>query len=333
KKEIAQHVVIEQGGEAGTEDSPPRRGAFESVGAFSAPASECPYRAVGREFVARPYQPDRRQRKGPPLRLPKQEQGCGKEYEVGQPGSERGTDPALFGQRNPDQRNEVVDEDQRDREHESARLAALLRGESQRDSDHGQHQTRRGQGEAAVELDEIPTRRHGIDAGGAIVQRPRADRLDRDLFFSLALGGRQFDGDVSLLEGGDLVVVGFLWIGFVGRTVFQVQVQAVLALGDEDAFAGQRDARIGGIRDVGEKHALPNRATLSAVHVLHVEHELRKAFIEHSGLHFKGNLRAFELIFQASQRCQRPRRQVKPVAQSQQPGGGDKNRQYAAKAP
>ena len=53
-----------------------------------------------------------------------------------------------------------------------------------------------------------------------------------------------------------------------------MQVQAILAFGDENAFMRQRDARIGGIGDIGEKHALPNCGSLRSVHVLHVEHDL-----------------------------------------------------------
>jgi hypothetical protein len=96
-------------------------------------------------------------------------------------------------------------------------------------------------------------------------------------------------------------VVGLREIGFVRGAVDQVQVQAVLSLGDEDAFVSQRDARIGGIGNVGEKHALPHRGALGCMHVLHIQHDLGEPFIEHSGLHFKGNLRAFELVLQACQ--------------------------------
>ena len=110
-------------------------------------------------------------------------------------------------------------------------------------------------------------------------------------------------------------------------------MQAILALGYENAFPGQRDPRIRTIRDIGEKYSVPNCATLSAVHVLHVKHNLRKAFIKYAGLHFKRNLRALKLFLQVPQRRQRPRSYVKRIPQSEQPGGGDKNRQHAAKAP
>ncbi len=75
-------------------------------------------------------------------------------------------------------------------------------------------------------------------------------------------------------------MVGELGIGLVRGAVDQVQVQAILALGDQNAFMRQRDARIGRIGNVGQKNAFPNRGALRRVHVLHVEHELGKAFIE-----------------------------------------------------
>ncbi len=50
------------------------------------------------------------------------------------------------------------------------------------------------------------------------------------------------DGDVSGLEGGDLVLIGILGIGFVSGTVGEMQVQSIGPLADELAFARQADA-------------------------------------------------------------------------------------------
>src|ERR1700733_4816184 len=110
-------------------------------------------------------------------------------------------------------------------------------------------------------------------------------------------------------------------------------MKAILALGNEDTFASQGDGGIRGIGDIGEKHALPNRAALGTVHILHVKHILRKSFIENSRLDLIRNLRSFELIFEVSQRSERPWRQIKSVAQSQKPSAHDKNRQPPAKVP
>jgi len=112
-----------------------------------------------------------------------------------------------------------------------------------------------------------------------------------------------------------------------------MQVQAVLTLGDHNTFVGQRYAGIGGIGDIGEKHSLPNRRALGGVYVLHIEHNLREAFVEHAGLHFERSLRAFELVLEASQGSHRPWGQVQSVDQRQQPCGEDENRQHAAEVP
>ena len=81
-----------------------------------------------------------------------------------------------------------------------------------------------------------------------------------------------------------------------------MQVQSILAFGNEDSFLGQCDGRIGWIRDVGEKNIVPDCATLRAVHILHVEDELGEAFVENAGLHFVRDLRTFELVFKATER-------------------------------
>ena len=148
------------------------------------------------------------------------------------------------------------------------------------------------------------------------MQRGCADQAYRNLFIGFVFGGRKFDGNIGLLESGNLVVVGQLGIGFVSGAVDQMEMQAILTLGYEDAFMRQRDAWIRGIGNIGEKDAFPDSGTLSSVHVLHVQHELWKAFVEDSRLHFEGNLRAFELILKMPERCQRPRRQIKAIDQS-----------------
>ena len=143
----------------------------------------------------------------------------GKECNIRQPRSEHGADPALPRQRHSDQRNEVVNENQSDGEDETARLAAFLRRKAQRNSDHRQHQAGRGKREAAVKFDQVPARRYGIDAAGIIAQRPCAHESNRDWFICLVFRRRQFEGNVSLLKGGDLVMIGQLGIGFVSGTI------------------------------------------------------------------------------------------------------------------
>ena len=184
-----------------------------------------------------------------------------------------------------------------------------------------------------MKLDEIPARRYGVNAARMIVECRCCDQADRNLFVRLILGRGQFDRNVGLLKSGNLVVIGKFGIGFVSGTVDQMQVQAVLAFGNENSFMRQRNAWIGGIGDIRQKNALPDRRALRGVHVLHVEHDLREPFVEDPGLDFKRNLRAFELILEMSQRSQRPRCEIESVDQRQQPCADDEDRQHAAKAP
>src|SRR5260370_24222961 len=117
----------------------------------------------------------------------------------------------------------------------------------------------------------------------------------------------------SLMNGCKFVLVVFFLIVLRWAPAGEMKMQRVPPLGDQDTFAGQRYARIGGVGNVGEKHTLPNRCALGAVHVLHVEHVLGKTFVENPWLHFKRNLRAFELILKVAKRGQPFGGEVKSV--------------------
>ena len=117
------------------------------------------------------------------------------------------------------------------------------------------------------------------------------------------------------------------------RSVAQMQVQAVAFFGNQNAFAGQRDAGAEGIGDIGKKDAFPDCGSLGAVHVLHVEHEFGKAFVEDTGLDFKGNLRALESIFEPGQRGLRSWREISAVDEREQPCGDNENGEDAKKGP
>ena len=73
------------------------------------------------------------------------------------------------------------------------------------------------------------------------------------------------------------------------------------------------------------KHALPDGGALRGLHVLNVKHELGKAFIENSRLHFKRRLRRLQPVFEPAQRGLRFRREIHGVEHGQRPGGHGKN--------
>ena len=74
-------------------------------------------------------------------------------------------------------------------------------------------------------------------------------------------------------------------------------------------------------------------APCALLHVLHVEHDFGKSFIEDARLHFERNLRAFKPVFEASEGSLRLGRNIHTIYQSQQPGGDDENRKYPEEAP
>src|SRR5215469_11292268 len=58
----------------------------------------------------------------------------------------------------------------------------------------------------------------------------------------LLVRGGELNGNVGLLEGGNLVVFGFPGIGFVSGAVAQVKVQRVGAFPDQDALLSEGNA-------------------------------------------------------------------------------------------
>ena len=110
-----------------------------------------------------------------------------------------------------------------------------------------------------------------------------------------------FNGNIRLLEAGDLIVIWRFGVGFVSGAVNQMQVQAGRTLADQDALFGLPDARRTRRTDVGEEHAFPDCGALTAFHVVHVKNNFREAFVEDSGLHLERSLRALEPVLQTSE--------------------------------
>ena len=132
--------------------------------------------------------------------------------------------------------------------------------------------TRQAVGSAKRRWNSISTSGRRWDRSGwPSEKRAVSITLGGQRFVGLVLGGRQFDGNVGLLESGDLIVVGVLGIGFVLGAVDQVQMQAVGAFADDNAFFRQSDLGIGGVVRFGHEDALPDGRALRAFHVLHVK--------------------------------------------------------------
>ncbi len=99
-------------------------------------------------------------------------------------------------------------------------------------------------------------------------------------------------------------------VGFVRGAIDQMQVQSVGTFTDDDAFPGQRDARIGGVGKIGHEDAFPYGGSLGILDVLHVDNDLGKPFVENARLDFKGHLGSFESIFQMPERGLGSRRKI-----------------------
>src|SRR5208282_6706992 len=117
-----------------------------------------------------------------------------------------------------DQRDHVVGEHQQDGQHESAGLAAFFRRQSQRDSNQRKYKTRSRQRETPMKFDQIPARGDGIAVPRFIEQCSRIEKCGGQRLVGL-VGGRQVERNVGLIEGGNLVVIHVVGVGFVCRAV------------------------------------------------------------------------------------------------------------------
>ena len=152
--------------------------------------------------------------------------------------------------------------------------------------------------------------------------------------FLIVLGRGNLDRDVGGLESGDLVLVRILGIGsFVRGTVDEMQVQSVGPLADEHAFARQADAGRGGVRQIGEEDAFPQRSAGHGLDVLHVKNDLGEAFVKHARLDFERGLGRFQVALELSQSFERAGREIDAVAESEQPGQHHENRNHAQEGP
>ena len=184
-----------------------------------------------------------------------------------------------------------------------------------------------------MEFDQVPARGGGRSAARRIEQSSCAHLRNRHGLHVGFLGCGDFDRDVGLLKAGDLIVVWFFGVSFVRRTVGQVQVQPSRPFADQNSLLRLPDAWGSGCAVVGEEHALPDRRSRSSMHVLHVQHDLRKALVEHSRLHFERSLRGFQAILHAGQRCLRGGREIHAIHQRQQPSAQHENGKDAQKRP
>ena len=133
----------------------------------------------------------------------------------------------------PIEREEVVDEDEKDGEDEAGGLAAALGGEAERDADEHEDEAGEGIGEALVELDAIDAGgRPGMSLSGCVAAAPElGERKGEDGGVGAAevgvLLGAGLDGEVGGGEGGDVVLVGVVGRGLVLAAVEEMETDGL----------------------------------------------------------------------------------------------------------
>ena len=265
----------------------------------------------------------RRMRKRPPA----------KKNKVGGPDTEGGRNAAAASERDSGEGDEVVEKDESDGEYEAHALAALFGGEAERDADQGEDEAGGRQGEAAVELDQIPAgagggcvlrvaRLAGVGFGmvAAVPELASGHFGDGDEFGFGFFGFGECDGQIGLGEGGDLVLLRVLGQGLLLRSLVEVHVDEVGIVGEDDAVAGHGDFGGGRVADIGEEDAAPARGVGAGADILDVEHQVFEIFVKDAGLNFKRGLGAAQLVLQARECGRGGWSQPDVVAEGEQPG-------------
>ena len=172
-----------------------------------------------------------------------------------------------------------------------------------------------------MELDQVPGRHILLNLASLARQVPGEHLRRRYGVAVTAFSQRDRQRYIGLVERRNLVMVSGFGIGLVGGSIRQVQVQQLRTFADQDALPGQSNGRRGWIADVRDKYALPDGGALRGLYVLNIKHELGKALVEDSRLHFERRLRRLEPVLEPAQGGLRFGREVHGIEHRQHPGG------------
>ncbi len=112
---------------------------------------------------------------------------------------------SLAGERDSDQRNRIVEKDQKNGQDKAAGFAAFLRREAERDADKGKHDAGRGQRETAMVFDQVPAAGDGVGGLRGAKEVGEFDFTQRSgLVFLIILRRGNLERNVGGLESGDL---------------------------------------------------------------------------------------------------------------------------------
>src|SRR5579863_1163926 len=121
-------------------------------------------------------------------------------------------------------------------------------------------------------------------------------RNRRRLLLFGAVSLRYGNRNVRLLESGNLIVVGNLRIDLVGFAIGQVEMQRLRTFAYENALLCEGNSRRRWNGGISDKNALPDGRTLGCFHILYIEDQPGKAFVENAWLDFEGRLRRFQVV-------------------------------------
>ena len=165
----AQHIIVEDGWETKIEQAPaPGQAVVDAfakgrAGRLTVQCQICHRQAGRRRWHARSLKPQTLEPGAEPsqfdraaFRLPEQKNSSHQKHEVGKPNPGRGRQASLARKRHADHRNRIVKKDQQNGQDKSARLAAFLRREAQRNADQGQDNAGARQRQAVMEFDQVP---------------------------------------------------------------------------------------------------------------------------------------------------------------------------------
>ena len=166
ESKIAQHIIVEDGGEVKVEQAPAlgqaaadaveeRRGAAVPRAAASAPKrprSDAEARRVDA------LNQERKDVSSIGRRSDRQSKNILPSETRDRPARRRPQERVVPGlrERNSNEGNRVVEKDQQNGQDKAARLAAVFRRQSERNADQGEHDTGRRQREAAMKFDQVP---------------------------------------------------------------------------------------------------------------------------------------------------------------------------------
>src|SRR6266566_5225759 len=226
----------------------------------------------GRNVIAQNISPQCAQSQRPALCAPQQECPADKANNIRQPRPRGGRDLSMPSQRNPNECDRVVSEHQQDSQHKSARLAALLRGESQWNSYQRQDQAGSRQSKPPMKLDQVPSCRHFVGLACLPEQFPGLQLRGWRRFLLFCVSLRHWDRNVSLLKCRDLIFLGGSRISFMRCPVVQMKVQRLWRFAQQNPLSCQGYARCRGCAHISNENSLPDCCSSGALNIIHIKH-------------------------------------------------------------